>query len=146
MGILDRLLGRKQKLPKVMSNQSKEDMIYVLEISAGLKHLVQLGMICESDLLKTTGVLESLVEEIVGRKVPDLPDLDPVDLAVHRESAELGKDAIYAIQLTNILRNLYVMSMSERERNLDVVSMSERDRLKTTMILEGLVKEFTEEK
>ncbi len=114
-----------------MSDQSKEDTIYALELTDALRKLVVLGM-SESELLKTTTVFESLVGELTEGKGTDLPSDELIN--IHRKSGRLGEDAIHALQLINVLRMLLVAGMSER------------DGLKTTMVLERLVKEWTEKK
>ena len=138
MGILDRLLVRKQKLPKVMSDQSKEDTLYAIELTDILQRLLVLEM-SESDLLGTTRVLESLVGKLTHGKGADFLDQsdETVQDVMFSGAALKGmmpEDAIYAYDLIRVLRALLV------------VGMSEYDGLKTTMVLQGLLKELIEEK
>ena len=143
MGILDRLLGRKQKLPKVKSDQSeedqsKEDTIYAIELTDLLKRSLVLPM-SESDLLGTTRVLESLVGKLTHGKGADFLDQsdETVQDVMFSGAAVKGmvpEDAIYAYDLINVLRALLV------------VGMSEYDGLKTTMVLQGLLEKLTGEK
>lgn len=125
---------RKGRRTKVMSDQSEEDTFYALKVTDALRRLVELGM-SESELLKTTTVFESLVGELTEGKGTDLPDLPSDELInISRKSGSMGEDAIHALQLIQVLRKLLVAGMSER------------DGLKTTMVLERLVKVWTEEK
>ncbi len=143
MGILDRLLGRKQKLPKVMSDQSEEDQseedtLYALKLTGVLQRLLGLKM-SESDLLGTTRVLESLVGKLTLGKGADFLDQsdETVQQVMSSGAAVKGmvpEDAMYAFDLSNVLRALLAAGMSEY------------DGLKTTMVLEGLLEELTGEK
>ncbi len=138
MGILDRLLGRKQKLPEVKSDQSEEDTLYALKLIDVLRRLLVLTM-SESDLLKTTSVLESLVGELTQGKGAEFLDQSNEQLQTLLVTGAAVKgmvpeDAIYAYDLVNVLRVLLVAGMSEY------------DGLKTTMVLEGLLEYLTGEK
>ena len=143
MGILDRLLGRKQKLPEVKSDQSEEDQseedtLYTLKLTGVLQRLLGLKM-SESDLLGTTRVLESLVGKLTHGKGADFLDQsdETVQHVMSSGAAVKGmvpEDAMYAFDLSNVLRALLAAGMSEY------------DGLKTTMVLEGLLEELTGEK
>ena len=136
MGILDRLLGRKQKLPEVKSDQSEEDQseedtLYALGLIDGLRRLLMLPR-SESDLLKTTSVLEGLVGKLTHGKGADFLDQsdETVQTLLVTGAAVKGmvpEDAIYAYDLVNVLRALLVAGMSEY------------DGLMTTMVLEPLI-------
>ncbi len=143
MGILDRLLGRKQKLPEVKSDQSeedqsKEDTLYALKLTDVLRRLLVLRM-SESDLLGTNRVLESLVGKLTHGKGAEFLDQSDETLQLLSVTGAAVKgmvpeDAIYAYDLANVLRMLLVAGMSEY------------DGLKTTMVLQGLLEKLTGEK
>lgn len=137
MGILDHLLGRKQKQPEVKSDQSEEDTLYALKLTEGLRRLLVLRM-SESDLLKTTSVLESMVGKLTQGKGAESLDqsneqLQTLLATVAALGAGVPEDAIDAYDLVNVLRELLVAGMSEY------------DGLKTTMVLERLLEDLTGE-